>query len=251
MLGHAIALSGMFSAATALLLYSLSLPPEDPANPIVVVNATPEPVVTASATPSDASGNTGDQNAQPTAVPKPTSTPTPVPTPTPTPSPGEEALLGSFTIAATSPQSVLRQAQVHAGRVDPFKSVQPPDLPDFEPAVTADQLAFVPALPANNTGTSTGSPTVVLDTSGIPSTPTTPAPRPLTYGLALKGILDGGIDPIAIIEINGRTELFRVGERLPGNIRVTSINYEQRRVTLSRGQATGTLYLPEPNSPNF
>lgn len=243
MLGHALILSSMFAAATGLLLYSLSLPPEDLNNPAIIVVATPEPVVSASAFPSDGASET--PNANPSAA----ASVTPKPTPTPTPKPTEEPLT-SYNIAATTPQSVLRQAQVHAGRVDPFKSVQPPDLPDFEPAISANQLALPAAFPALKP--EKPAPSQPIPTPNIiEAQPTAPPVTPLTQGLSLKGIMDGGIDPIAIIEINGRTELFRVGERLPNNIRVTSINYEARRVTLSRGQATGTLYLPEPNSPNF
>lgn len=244
MLAHALMLSGMFTAATALLLYSMSLPPDDLNNPSVIASATPEPVVTASAMPS----------GEGTPAPQGSATPQATPTPTPTPSPTETPIM-SFSIAATSPQSVLRQAQVHAGRVDPFKSVQPPDLPDFEPVITAEQLTLPAAFPkiTDTPSTSSGKPPISSRPPLMGQTNPTPPPvaKPLTYGLSLKGIMDGGIDPIAIIEINGRTELFRVGERLPNNIRVTSINYEERRVTLSRGQATGTLYLPEPNSPNF
>lgn len=248
MLGHALILSSMFAAATGLLLYSLSLPPEGlDNNAAIIVTATPEPVVTASVSPSD---DAGTPNATPSAV----ASATPAPTPTPTPKPTEEPLT-SYNIAATTPQSVLRQAQVHAGRVDPFKSVQPPDLPDFEPAISANQLALPAAFPALKPEKSVPvrSTRPIIRKPDVIETPATTPPqaRPLTQGLSLKGIMDGGIDPIAIIEINGRTELFRVGERLPNNIRVTSINYEARRVTLSRGQATGTLYLPEPNSPNF
>ncbi len=243
MLAHALMLSGMFTAATALLLYSMSLPPDDPNNPSVIASATPEPVVTASVMPS------GEGTPEPQGTAKPQASAQPTPTPTPSPS---ETPIMSFSIAATSPQSVLRQAQVHAGRVDPFKSVQPPDLPDFEPVITADQLTLPAAFPRITDKPSAAKPPTSSRPPLIIQTEPTPPPvRPLTYGLSLKGIMDGGIDPIAIIEINGRTELFRVGERLPNNIRVTSINYEERRVTLSRGQATGTLYLPEPNSPNF
>lgn len=239
MLAHALMLSGMFTAATALLLYSMSLPPDEMGNPSVIASATPEPVVTASAMPS------GDGSPAPQSTAKPQASAQP----TPTPSPSETPIM-SFSIAATSPQSVLRQAQVHAGRVDPFKSVQPPDLPDFEPVVSAQQLTLPAAFP-KLAPESSGKPTTTRPPIIIETDPTPPPAKPLTYGLSLKGIMDGGIDPIAIIDINGRTELFRVGERLPNNIRVTSINYEERRVTLSRGQATGTLYLPEPNSPNF
>ena len=246
MLGHALILSSMFAAATGLLLYSLSLPPEDLSNTAIIVTATPEPVVTASPFPSD--GSTGAPNGTPGAVVSP------VPTPTPTPKPTADPLT-SYNIAATTPQSVLRQAQVHAGRIDPFKSVQPPDLPDFEPAISANQLTLPAAFPALKPEKSDPpirlTPPVRIPNTIETMTPAPPQVRPLTQGLSLKGIMDGGIDPIAIIEINGRTELFRVGERLPNNIRVTSINYEERRVTLSRGQATGTLYIPEPNSPNF
>ncbi len=242
MLGHALILSSMCVAATGLLLYSLSLPPEDLGNdPTVIVVATPEPVVTASGTP--------DTGESPDATVVAVASATPAPTPTPTPKPTVDPLT-SYNIAASTPQAVLRQAQVHAGRVDPFKSVQPPDLPDFEPAISANQLALPAAFPMVKSDKPVN--TVPSRTPNIIETQPTPPPaKPLTHGLSLKGIMDGGIDPIAIIEINGRTELFRVGERLPNNIRVTSINYEERRVTLSRGQATGTLYLPEPNSPNF
>jgi hypothetical protein len=247
MLGHALILSSMIVAATGLLLYSVSLPPEDLNNPVVVVSATPEPVVAPSVIPDATSSGSG---AVSVVVVTPSPTPTPVATPTPKPTVDP---LTSYNIAATTPQSVLRQAQVHAGRVDPFKSVQPPDLPDFEPAISANQLALPAAFPViKSDKPATSRPSRTPNIPNIIETQPTPAPaKPLTQGLSLKGIMDGGIDPIAIIEINGRTELFRVGERLPNNIRVTSINYEERRVTLSRGQATGTLYLPEPNSPNF
>lgn len=247
MIAHALILASMLVTATGLLLYSLGLPAEDMSNPTVIVRSTPEPVFTASASPENVGESPDATVAEASAAPTPAPTPSPTPTPTPTVDP-----LTSYSIAATTPQSVLRQAQVHAGRVDPFKSVQPPDLPAFEPAISANQLtlpAAFPALKPDKTDKPTASRTPIPN---IIETQPTPVPvRPLTQGLSLKGIMDGGIDPIAIIEINGRTELFRVGERLPNNIRVTSINYEERRVTVSRGQATGTLYLPEPNSPNF
>lgn len=245
MIAHALILASMLVTATGLLLYSLGLPPEDIGNPTVVVQVTPEPVVTASTLPENVGESPDATAVTASTTPAPTPTPSPTPTPVPTINP-----LTSYSIAATTPQSVLRQAQVHAGRVDPFKSVQPPDLPDFEPAISANQLTLPAAFPALKPEQPTASRAPNIPT--IIKTEPTPLPaRPLTQGLSLKGIMDGGIDPIAIIEINGRTELFRVGERLPNNIRVTSINYEERRVTVSRGQATGTLYLPEPNSPNF
>ena len=239
MIGHAIALSGMFAAATALLLYSTSLPPDE--NIPVIANGTPEPVVSASVAP--------DVDVTPTPVSSGENTvvvvkETPAPTPTPTAKP-TEAPLPSYNIAATTPQSVLRQAQVHAGRTDPFKSVYPPDLPDFEPAITANQLVLPSAVPLPVSG---GLPPTTPSYSVEP----TPAPAPLTRGLKLSGIMDGGVDPVAIISVNGNTNLYRTGEVIQQkNIKVVSIDYDSGRVTLSRGMETAALYLPKPKVPNF
>jgi hypothetical protein len=173
---------------------------------------------------------------------KPSAKPTPAPSPTASAS-------DTFGIAATSPDAVLREAQLHAGRMDPFKSMFPPNLPEFETALSPEQLALPQLmLPPD--------PDAAVPVVASPRPVATPAPpvpvaAPLEQGLSLKGLIDGGIDPIALIEVNGTTEMVRVGERLPGNILVTSIHFEQKRVTLSRGQQKGTLILPTPKTPSY
>ncbi len=245
MIAHAVTLAGMFVAATALMLYSNSLPPDE-TGPIIA-NGTPEPVVTATpavnVTPTPATG-TPAASATPGANPTPKATPEPTPTPTSKPT---EAPLLAYNIAASTPQSVLRKAQMHAGRVDPFKSVYPPNLPDFEPAVSPEQLAL-PDL------TSTAPPSLPPVTPQITITgpEATPPPTPLTEGLKLNGIMDGGIDPVAIIEARGVTNLYRIGEIIPQkNVKVVAIDYENGEVIVSRGARSGTLYLPKPKVPNF
>jgi hypothetical protein len=167
--------------------------------------------------------------------------------------------LPNFGIAATTPDAILREAQIQAGRVDPFKSAFAPDLPEFMPAIDPEQLALpsLPPLPVLDDGTPGTGPGPVPTPFRPEATPDpvvveTPPPRqPLSHGLVLKGIMDGGVDPIAIIEVHGTTELVRVGERLSGGILVTSIHYEERRVTLSRGGETATLRIPEPTTPSY
>lgn len=234
---HMLILPLLLVSATALLALSV-YGPDDlsviSSNP----SATPQPVD--SATPPDGSASPG--SSQPSA--KPSAKPTPKPSPKPSSTP-----LPSFGIVATTADAVLREAQIQAGRVDPFKSVLPPDLPEFEPAINPEQLAL-PSLPPLPVTPQTGpAPVILPEETPVPITIETPPPRPpLDQGLVLKGIMDGGVDPIAIIEIRGRTELVRVGERLTGNILVTSIHYEERRVTLSRGDERATLQMPEPKS---
>lgn len=240
---HMLILPMLLVTATALLLFSQTLP-EDGTMIVVDPSATPQPVGSTSATP--VPGKSASPGTAPSG--RPSAKPTPKPSPSPSSTP-----LPSFGIAATTPATVLREAQIQAGRVDPFKSVFAPDLPEFEPAIDPEQLTL-PSLPPL--------PSIDLPTDPlVPNTPQrtpdpvimeTPPPRPaLDQGLVLKGIMDGGVDPIAIIEVHGRTELVRVGERLSGGILVTSIHYEDRRVTLSRGGETATLTIPEPTTPSY
>lgn len=239
---HFLVLPLLLITATSLLLFSLSLPEE---GMVVVVDpsTTPQPVdsnMTPSTQPSGIASSLSP-SSKPSTKPsgKPSTKPTPTPSPTGTPMP-------SFGIAATTPEAVLREAQIQAGRVDPFKTILPPDLPEFEPFIDPEQMVLpsLPPLPVSDTG----QPVVQAPTPRPISLETPPPRESLGEGLTLKGILDGGVDPIAMIDVRGRTEMVRVGERLNGNILVTSINYEERRVTLSRGSEKATLEIEEPES---
>jgi len=241
---HMIILPVLLITATSLLLFSLSLP--DETAPPVLASASPAPG-TEPSPESSVAGETPLPVGSPEASAAPTPAPTPEPTPEPSPTPNE---LDAFGIAATSPDAVLREAQIHAGRMDPFKSMYPPNLPEFETVISPEQLALPVLMPIPSEE----------DIPDLPSIRATPAPvqisapppqAPLEQGLTLKGIIDGGIDPIALIDINGVTELIRVGERLPGNILVTSIHYENKYVTLSRGQQKGRLDIPQPKTPSY
>lgn len=285
---HLIALPVLLVAATALLMLSLAQPPDEvvladkcppncaspsPDTTPSPGNASPGPKVTPTpgkATP--APGKTPVPKVTPKPTPKPTGSPCPSPSPAAaaatdpnaaTPATGATASaapgsttnpcnpLPSYGIAATTPDAVLREAKVQAGRVDPFKSVFPPDLPEFNPALAPEQLAL-PSLPPLPSGEPNLGPAPLPTDKPAPITQSgDPKRPPLEQGLALKGIMDGGVDPIAIIEVHGRTELVRVGERLSGGILVTSINFDERRVTLSRGSERATLTIPEPNSPSY
>lgn len=245
---HMVILPALLIAATSLLLVSLSLPPDDALGPDVIASATPTPEAEVSADPSTAVSPDGHGEPQASAEPGNQAEASPEPSPEPSPT---ASATDTFGIAATSPDAVLREAQLHAGRMDPFKSMFPPNLPEFETAISPEQLTLpqlmpVPGkevlLPPSPSSKPTLAPTRVTGP---------PAPAPLEQGLSLKGLIDGGIDPIALIEANGTTEMVRVGERLPGNILVTSIHYEQKRVTLSRGQQKGTLILPTPKTPSY
>lgn len=241
---HFLILPLLLGTATALLLFSLNLPDSDM---VVVVDpsTTPQPVdssVMPSHQPSGSATSavsSGKPSSSPSTKPsgKPSAKPTPSPTPTPLP---------SFGIAATTPDAVLREAQIQAGRVDPFKTILPPDLPEFEPFIEPEQMVLpsLPPLPVSDIDKP-----VTQAPTPRPISLETPSPREsLGEGLTLIGILDGGVDPIAMIDVRGRTEMVRVGERLNGNILVTSINYEERRVTLSRGSEKATLEIEEPKS---
>lgn len=251
---HMIILPALLGLATLALMFSLSL---DPDQPTVVASTTPTPVV--SETP--ASSDTPEPGATPSLVPDTVPSDDPEPEPSIDPSaepsedpdaePSDEPIDESFGIAATTPDTVLREAQLHAGRLDPFKTVYPPNLPEFEPAIDPEDLALpdlgMMELPEDP-------PEVVItepppDNTFEPELP--PPPTLLTKGLQLKGIIDGGIDPIALIEVDGKTELLRVGERLRGNIVITSIQYNDRRVTLSRGQQRGLLTIEKPVAPIY
>jgi hypothetical protein len=223
---HLIILPLLFVSATALLLLSLSLPEDEPQ---VAASPSSSPAQIPSVTP-----------ASPTpATPKPQATnpikasPSPSPSPSPTATP-----LPSFGIAATSPEAVLREAQANTGRVDPFKPILPPDLPEFAPAVEPEQLTYTqpPAL-------TKGAPPVQKTT--LPTLVEPSAEPLLTEGLVLKGIINGGLDPIAIVQTADTSELVRVGDRLPGNILVTSIYFEGKYITLSRGNQKARLELEE------
>ncbi|MEZ0375325.1 MAG: hypothetical protein ACAI44_39925 [Candidatus Sericytochromatia bacterium] len=234
-------------SATALLMFSMTLP-----ETTVIADCPNPPCAKPTPTP-DGTGKPTSPTPTPSGgiVPVGTTTPTPTPTPTPSGSP-----LPSFGIAATTPDAVLREARIQAGRVDPFKSVFAPDLPEFTPALEPEQLALpsLPPLPENENPSviDTGEPRASARPTNPPAVLETPPPRPpLDQGLVLKGIMDGGVDPIAIIEVHGRTELVRVGERLSGGILVTSINFDERRVTLSRGSERASLTIPEPQAPSF
>lgn len=276
---HIVIAPVLFMGATALLLFSMSLPPDEA--PIVEASASPSPMASpASPGPTPKPGTTPKpgvtpvpgKTTSPTASPKTSASPCPPgtsasasPPPADPTAPTANANvnspcnpLPSYGIAATLPDTVLREARIQAGRVDPFKSVFPPDLPEFQPAISAEQLSLptlptLPTLPQSSGDPST--PTVVVGTPR-PNPPTTVVvptpPRPaLDQGLALKGIMDGGVDPIAIVDVRGKTELVRVGERLTGGILVTSINFDEHSITLSRGYEHVTLRIPEPNSPSY
>lgn len=238
---HMLILPVMLVTATALLLFSISLP-EEGEGPAVIASGTPEPV---------------ESNAStlPSGSPKPANSVAPKPTPTPSPSP-TASQLPAFGIAATTPDAVLREAQVHAGRVDPFKSVFAPDLPEFDPAIEPEQMALpnLPELPAMPNDGPPNPPVVIRpipDPVVDPPVDIPPPEPPLEQGLVLKGLIDGGLDPVALVEVNGRTEMVRVGERLPGNILVTSIHYDGKYIKISRGRQTATLQLAIPQSPTY
>lgn len=235
---HLVILPLLFVSATALLFWSLSM--EDETVVVTTPSTAPSILQTAqpigSAQPSKTPAS-GKPSVNPSGAPSPTTSATPKasPSPSPTASP-----LPSFGIAATTPEAVLREAQVHTGRVDPFKSILPPELPEFVPQIEPEQLAYVPP--------------PVLTVSGDTPAPlktalprlSEPAPEPLiTEGLALRGIINGGLDPVAIVEVNNESQLVRVGERLPGNILVTSIHYEGKYITLSRGNQKARLEFEE------
>ncbi len=256
MIVHIMALLGLFTAATALAITSFMLPPDEA---VIVTNpsgspdpvhsnetGSPDPIHTHDPNSSSPLPSSLNPSSKPGTDPITTATPTPSPSPSPTAS-----ALPSFGIAATSPESVLREAQVHAGRLDPFKSVYPPNLPAFDPAINPEALVL-PPLPQLPQLPQLPDPPSATPEPGNPIIQETPRPPdPLEKGLVLKGIMDGGIDPIAIIEVNGATQLVRVGERLPGGILVTAIHYEDRRVNLSRGQEKGRLQMPKPTAPLY
>jgi hypothetical protein len=229
---HMIFLPFLLVSATALLFWSLSME-EDGTVVVLAPSAKPSVLQTAlpvtSAKPSAVAAS-GKPSAAPSA--SPVASPSPSPTATPLP---------SFGISATSPEAVLREAQTHTGRMDPFKSILPPELPEFAPQIEPEQLAYVPP----PVMTVSGGPAPVPLKTALPKLPE-PAPEPLlTEGLSLKGIVNGGLDPVAIVQVNGDSELVRVGGRLPGNILVTSIHYEGRYITLSRGNQKARLELEE------
>lgn len=227
---HVIILSLLLASATALLFTSLQL--EEGSEQIAITpSASPSTLATESS-----AAPVGEPSPQPagSASPKPSSKPTPKPTPSPSPS-----NVLAYGIAATSPDDVLREAQTFAGRVDPFKSIVPPSLPDYEPAAAPEQLVFAPPVEAPPP-TSGGQTIVVYSTPE----PVLAAPDPLlSEGLRLRGIVNGGIDSVAIVEVNGQSELYRAGETLPGGITITSIHYEGKYVTLSRGKQKARLVL--------
>lgn len=234
---HLIILPLLFVSATALLLLSLSLPEDEP---MVAISPTPVPSLTQSAAPSGppVPVKTAQPSGKPQRSPIPAASQKPVASPSPTPT---ATPLPSFGIAATSPEAVLREAQANAGRVDPFKPILPPDLPEFVPQVEAEQLAYVPP-PVLNIPTGKAS---TPRKTALPELPD-PSPEPmLIEGLSLKGIINGGLDPVAIVQVDGDSELVRVGERLPGNILVTSIHFEGKYITLSRGNQKARLELEE------
>jgi hypothetical protein len=228
---HVIILSLLLASATALLFTSLQL--EEGSEQIAITpSASPSPLAT------DASAAPVGESPLPisSTSPKPSSKPVAKPTPTPTPSPSN---MMAYGIAATSPDDVLREAQTFAGRVDPFKSIVPPSLPDYEPAAAPEQLVFTP--PVEVPPPTTGGQTIVVYST---PEPISAAPDPLlSEGLRLRGIVNGGIDSVAIVEVNGQSELYRAGETLPGGITITSIHYEGKYVTLSRGKQKARLVL--------
>ena len=226
---HMIILPLLFVSATALLLLSLSLPEDTPQ--IVVTPSVQPSQLQVSASPHKQPQPVASTTVKPSALP--TKSPSPGPSPTATPLP-------SFGIAATTPEAVLREAQANTGRMDPFKSILPPDLPEFAPVVEAEQLSYTQPPPLSTTKGSSPTQKTTLPTL------TEPSPEPgLTDGLVLKGIINGGLDPIAIIQTADNSELVRVGDRLPGNILVTSIYFEGKYITLSRGNQKARLELEE------
>jgi len=236
---HIIILPLLFVSATALLFWSLSMEDE---SSVIVTNPTGTPSVlqtavpVGSAKPSQTPAS-GKPSARPSGVPSPAASATPKASPSPSPT---ASALPSFGIAATTPEAVLREAQVHTGRVDPFKSILPPELPEFAPQIEPEQLAYVPPPPLSISGDAPAPLKTALPTLSEP------APEPLiTEGLSLRGIINGGLDPVAIVEFNNESQLVRVGERLPGNILVTSIHYEGKYITLSRGNQKARLEFEE------
>lgn len=241
---HLIILPLLFVSATALLLLSLSLPEDEP---VVAISPTPFPAVSQSISPQPTTATTVQPSAKPERSPAPTVSQKPIASPSPTPT---ATPLPSFGIAATTPEAVLREAQANTGRIDPFKPILPPDLPVYAPQVEAEQLAYVPPPVLNipTTTTTTGKVPVKIPVPSRTAVPELPEPSPepvLTEGLSLKGIISGGLEPVAIVQVDGNSELVRSGERLPGNILVTSIHFEGQYITLSRGNQKARLELEE------
>ncbi len=237
---HIIILPLIFVSASALMIWSVSMEDE---NSLIVANPSGSPSVMQTATPSGSIKPSkipasGKPSGKPSGAPSPAASASPKASPSPSPT---ASALPSFGIAATTPEAVLREAQVHTGRVDPFMSILPPELPEFAPQIEPEQLAYVPP-PALSIS---GGPAPVPLKTALPRL-SEPAPEPLiTEGMSLRGIINGGLDPVAIVEFNNESQLVRVGERLPGNILVTSIHYEGKYITLSRGNQKARLEFEE------
>lgn len=224
---HLLIIATLIGLATALMVFSTSLPEDD----TQVVNVP----VDASASPSGSPGMPG--SSPPSTTPKPVVTPASTPAPTPTPLP-------SFGIAATTPEEVLREAQVEAGRIDPFRSLVPPDLPEFEGELTSVTLP----VPQPSMGTTMAPATLKVREPMIVDPTTPPKPRQpvdIGEGIVLRGIINGGTDPVAIVEVDGNSELVRVGDYLRGNILVTAIHSDKKYVNLSRGAEQARLLFEE------
>lgn len=223
---HLLIIATLIGLATALMVFSQSLPEDDTQVVNVPVDAS------ASDSPSAPPGS-----AQPSTTPKPVETPASAPAPTPTPLP-------SFGIAATTPEEVLREAQVEAGRIDPFRSLVPPDLPEFEGELTSVTLP----VPLPSMGTTMAPATLKVREPMIVDPTTPPKPRQpvdIGEGIVLRGIINGGTDPVAIVEVDGNSELVRVGDYLRGNILVTAIHSDKKYVNLSRGAEQARLLFEE------
>lgn len=248
---HIVLLPILLASATALLAWSMMLPPDDqiatdPFNnkptPTATAVASQAPVKTANptntpakATPSAVAASnqaTPSKTATPakaTATPKPRATATPKPKATAKPEPSATPTpLPEFAIAATTPEDVLKEAKIKSGRVDPFHTLIPPEIPDFKSDLSIAKLELDNSIK-----------TVKLDDIEPPPEPS------ITDGIVLKGIVNGGTDPIAIIEVDDSSQLVRPGEYVRKNILISTINASGRYIMLSKGSEKARVFLPE------
>jgi len=144
------------------------------------------------------------------------------------------------SITASNNNTILHENPVTIGREDPFKSLLAvPKKSSLPPPPPIPGVALPGQPPAPNLPS--------VKPSAPPTAP--PAtPPPLKAGLSLQGLVTGDEEPAAILNVDGNTQLVRVGDviRRPGYVvTITNINERALSITLSDGKGHNDVLKTE------
>lgn len=282
-----------------------STPPNPDESVISSSEATPSSQESVVASPSVNASKMPDVKVSATAQPKPTNKPevkpTPktvqsqVPTPSvvPTPVPSPTSALSQETLKVASAKyipiklfnEIVKEAKVSSGRMDPFLSMEPPEIQPI-PIVVAppknevfnqtpkEKKVFgtpfklknpptnwVPTFDSNNKqqknkfafipkiSSKTGKPLTKTEIKQIEEERIDFEIKSMTNGIELTGIITGS-KPVAIVKVGDESKVVGIGQVVKTdsegrNIKITSIDINNQVISLSNGRRKAKIEVKE------